>query len=276
MTSPPRPHPGHDPVTGGLPGQADNYVITGAADPAPDTPCPGPAAPRPLGWWYAYRDAIPDWFTPYLRLEAVAHRLREHADLLVPGLLQTPQYAYAVFQTRLATSDTERDRLIEVRLHRQRLLRRHLPPPPRLDVVLSEAVLLRVVGGPATMAGQLRRLHEASKQPYVTIRVVPLAAGAHHGAVAGAFTLLDFPPDNEPPVPSPDDGPTAVLPAGDRSSAGPSSLVYREFLTGALYLDDVTEVDAYQRIWTSLDTLALDEHQSRHLIDTIRREVHHG
>ncbi|MEO3746502.1 Scr1 family TA system antitoxin-like transcriptional regulator [Plantactinospora sp. B5E13] len=268
-------------------------MITGAADPASDTPCPGPAAPRPPGWWYAYRDAIPDWFTPYLRLEAVAHRLREHADLLVPGLLQTPEYAYAVFQTRLATSDDDRDRLTEVRLHRQRLLRRHLPPPPRLDVILSEAVLLRVVGGRATMAGQLRRLCEASELPYVTIRVVPLAAGAHHGAVAGAFTLLDFPPDNEPPdpsgvpspdneppnpsaVPSVDDGPTAVRPADEGSNAGPSSLVYREFLTGALYLDDVTEVDAYQRIWTSLDTLALDEHQSRHLIDTIRREVHHG
>ncbi|MEO3816599.1 DUF5753 domain-containing protein [Plantactinospora sp. B24E8] len=223
--------------------------------------------PRPAGWWYAYRDAIPDWFQPYLLLEAAAHQLREHADLLVPGLLQTPDYAYAVFQTRLATSGTERDHLVEVRLHRQHLLRRHLPPPPRLDVILSEAVLLRVVGSRATMAGQLRRLHEVSELPHASIRVVPLAAGAHHGTVAGAFNLLDFPPGDGPPdVSSPDDG----------STAEPSSVVYREFLTGALYLDEVTEVDAYRRIWTSLDTLALDEQQSRHLIDKVRKEVHHG
>ncbi|MEO3742456.1 DUF5753 domain-containing protein [Plantactinospora sp. B5E13] len=169
---------------------------------------------------------------------------------------------------------------MEVRLHRQHLLRRGSPPPPRLDVILTEAVLLRLVGRPAIMAGQLRRLGEASELPYVSIRVVPLAAGAHHGTVAGAFIMLDFPPDNGAPdpsvVPSPDDGPTAVLPADDGSSAGPSSLVYREFLTGALYPDEMTEADAYQRIWASLDALALDEHQSRHLINTIRTEVHHG
>jgi hypothetical protein len=122
--------------------------------------------------------------------------------------------------------------------------------------MLSEAVLLRVVGGPATMAEQLRHLVEMSRLPHVTIRVVSFAAGLHVGAVAGAFVLLDFPP-------------------GSRVEPEPS-VVYSESLTGALYLDRPTELAAYEEIWASLDSLALDQEQSRRLINKILEEVHHG
>ncbi|WP_353962217.1 DUF5753 domain-containing protein [Micromonospora sp. NBC_01655] len=114
----------------------------------------------------------------------------------------------------------------------------------RFDVVLSEAVLLRVVGGAVAMAEQLRHLVEASRLPHVSIRVAPLAAGPHDVAIAGSFVLLDFPlgirVDPEPPV------------------------VYRESLTGTLYLDRPAELAAYEKVWASLDALALGE------------EVHHG
>jgi hypothetical protein len=90
----------------------------------------------------------------------------------------------------------------------------------------------------------------------VSIRVVPLAAGPHQGSVAGSFVMLDFPPGNqttpEPPV------------------------VYCESWTGALYLDRAEEIAAYEKIWTSLDAVTLDEGQSRHLIGKIIGEVHHG
>ncbi|MEV1328536.1 helix-turn-helix transcriptional regulator [Micromonospora costi] len=208
------------------------------------------------GWWHAYGDTIPDWFELYVGLESAAGRLREHDDTLIPGLLQTRGYAAGVYRHRSGMADDEWERLVEVRRQRQALLRRRLPPPPRLDVVLSEAALLRVVGGPAAMAEQLRHLAEVGRLPHVSIRVVPLAAGLHFGAVAGSFVILDFPP-------------------GNRVEPEPS-VVYSESLTGALYLDRKEELTAYERIWASLDSLALDEGQSRRLITKISEEMHHG
>ncbi|MFI2712224.1 helix-turn-helix domain-containing protein [Micromonospora sp. NPDC018662] len=211
---------------------------------------------RAKGWWHAYGDTVPDWFALHAGLDAAASRLREHADTLVPALLQTRGYATAVCQPHPDRATEERDHLIEVRLCRRELLRRRLPPPPRFDVVLSEAVLLRVVGGPVTMAGQLRHLVEASRLPHVTIRVVPLAAGLPAGAVAGAFVLLDFP-------------------LGSRIEPDPP-VVCRESLTGALYLDRPAEVFAHETVWAGLDALALGEAESQRLIIKILEEVHHG
>ncbi|MCW3817878.1 helix-turn-helix domain-containing protein [Micromonospora sp. DR5-3] len=211
---------------------------------------------RAKGWWHSYGDTVPDWFELYVGLESAACRLREHDDALVPGLLQTRGYATAVCQHRPGLTEDERERVVEVRLQRQTLLLRRLPPPPRFDVMLSEAVLLRVVGSPATMAKQLRHLVEVSRLPHVSIRVLPLAAGLHYGAVAGAFVLLDFP-------------------LGNRVEPEPS-VVYSESLTGALYLDRKEELAAYEDVWASLDSLALDQEQSRHLIGKIMQEVYHG
>jgi transcriptional regulator with XRE-family HTH domain len=211
---------------------------------------------RAKGWWHSYGDTVPDWFELYVGLESAACRLREHDDTLIPGLLQTRGYALGVYGNRSGMTDDKRDRLVEVRLQRQALLQRRLPAPPRFDVMLSEAVLLRVVGSSAAMAEQLRHLLAMSRLPNVSIRIVPLAAGLHFGAVAGAFVMLDFPP-------------------GNRIEPEPS-VVYSESVTGALYLDRKEELAAYERIWTSLDALALDEHQSRQLINKITEEVHHG
>ncbi|MEV5823358.1 helix-turn-helix transcriptional regulator [Micromonospora haikouensis] len=214
------------------------------------------AETRAKGWWHSYGDAIPDWFEMYVGLEAAASRLREYDDTLIPGLLQTRGYAQGVYQHRSRISQEERDRLVDVRLQRQTLLERRLPPSPQFEVVLSEAVLLRVVGNPATMAEQLRHLLDAGKLPHVSIRVLPLAAGLHFGAVAGPFVMLDFPLRN-------------------RVEPEPS-VVYSESLTGALYLDRKEELAIYEEVWASLTSLALDEQQSRQLINKIIGEVHHG
>ncbi|MEH1017626.1 helix-turn-helix transcriptional regulator [Micromonospora sp. CPCC 206060] len=198
------------------------------------------------GWWHSYGDPLPHWFEVYPGLEAEACRLREYRDMLVPGLVQTREYAYAVRWDRPDLTEAERERRIGVRLRRQGLLRRRTPVPPRLEVVLSEAVLQRPVGSPATLVDQLHHLRDAGTLPHVSIRIVPLSAGPHFGAISGGFVLLDFP-------------------TGHRSEPDPS-VVYRESLTGALYLDQAHEVAAYEKAWASLDELALTEDESRELI----------
>ncbi|WBB81693.1 helix-turn-helix transcriptional regulator [Micromonospora sp. WMMD882] len=208
------------------------------------------------GWWHSYLDAIPEWFELYLDLESSTSRLREYDDTLIPGLLQTRGYARGVYQHRLRISEEERERLVEARLQRQTLLQRRLPPAPRFEVVVSESALLRVVGDPATMAEQLRHLIGMSTLPHIVIRVLPFSTGLHFGAVAGPFVVLDFP-------------------VGKRIDPAPS-IIYKESLTGALYLDRKEELAIYEEVWASLTSLALDEQQSRRLIDKITTEVHRG
>lgn len=155
------------------------------------------------GWWHSYGDAVPDWFELYVGLESAASRLREHDDTLVPGLLQTPGYTRGVYQNRPNMATDELEEVLEVRRRRQEILVRRLPKAPKLEWVLSEAVLLRRVGGPAVMAEQLDRLLERTELPNVSIRVLPLSAGAHYGALAGAFVMLDFHASTESSLISP-------------------------------------------------------------------------
>lgn len=208
------------------------------------------------GWWHSYGGAVPDWFEMYVGLESAACRLREHDDTLVPGLLQTPAYTRGVYQNRPNMPVDELEEVLEVRRRRQEILVRRLPKAPKLEWVLSEAVLLRRVGGSAVMAEQLDRLLERAELPNVSIHLLPLAAGAHYGALAGAFVMLDFP-------------------LGNRATPDPS-VVYSESVTGALYLDRPDEFAVYEKVWASLVGLALGEEESRRMIAKIKEEVHHG
>ncbi|AVT29333.1 transcriptional regulator [Plantactinospora sp. BC1] len=209
------------------------------------------------GWWHAYGDAIPEWFELYVGLESVASRLRFFKNTLIPGIVQTRGYAsgmYGIDQPEM--SDEDRERAVEVRLQRQSLLTRRLPPAPNVEMVLSEAVLLQPVGDRSLMVEQLQHMIEVADLPNVSVRVLPLAAGPHHGTVAGEFVLLDFP-------------------SGNRNTPEPP-IVYSESLTGALYLDRAAEYAAYEKVWASLSRLALDEGQSKNLINKFIGELTHG
>ncbi|GIG88432.1 helix-turn-helix domain-containing protein [Plantactinospora endophytica] len=209
------------------------------------------------GWWHAYGDAIPEWFELYVGLESAASRLRFFKDALLPGMVQTRDYALGLYRTDQPEMDEDgRERAVEARLQRQALLVRRLPPAPNVEIVLSEAALLRPVSARQVMIEQLEHLLTLSALPNVVIRVLPLAAGQHRGALAGSFIMLDFPPSN-------------------RSTPEPP-IVYCESLTGALYLDRPVEYAAYKKVWASLDALALDEGQSRSLINKIIGEMQHG
>lgn len=216
------------------------------------------AETKSKGWWHAYGDAVPSWFELYVGLESAAAHLRQYEETLIPGLLQTREYALGLARLdRPSATQEERERAVEVRLQRQSLLKRRLPKPPQLDAMLSEAVLRRTVGSRGVMVGQLSRLIEAAELPNVSIRVLPFAAGPHSGAVAGSFVILDFPATK-----------------GGRAAPEPP-VAYSESLTGALYLDKPDELAAYRAAWKSLETLALDEAQSTDMIKRIIGEMRH-
>lgn len=155
-------------------------------------------AERP-GWWEEYRDDLPTWFTLYVELEAQACAISTYQPTVVDGLLQTSDYARAVFAAgHPSPPPDEVERQIRIRLERQRQVLDR-PDPLRLSVVLCESVLRRAVGGSAVLAAQCDHLRELNRRDSVDIRVLTFATGAHP-AVRGHFTVLDLDSDADPDV----------------------------------------------------------------------------
>jgi transcriptional regulator with XRE-family HTH domain len=133
--------------------------------------------------------AFPDWFQDWAMKEAEAETLRWFEPLIVPGLLQTEDYARAIFRTRFRITSDEIDEQVAARLKRQEILTRD--EPPSFWVILDEWVLRRPVGGRYVMLEQVKRLVEAARQPHIVIEAIPADTGAHEG-VTGAFAIADF------------------------------------------------------------------------------------
>jgi DNA-binding XRE family transcriptional regulator len=128
---------------------------------------------------------IPGWFADWLEAERQAHTLRIWQPLIVPGLLQTAEYARALFVA--AGEDADRvEELITARLDRQVILDR--PKPPQVVTVLDEPVLHRLIGTPQIMADQLIHLAAVSERPSITIQMIPSDIGANAG-LSGGFQL---------------------------------------------------------------------------------------
>jgi transcriptional regulator with XRE-family HTH domain len=190
------------------------------------------------GWWQSY-DLD---FGTYVGLEADAIAIRRYQSTIVPGLLQTPDYARVVHEVVIPEIDRQRvDELVKVRMTRQKLLTQD--PALRFWVVLDEAVLHRVVGGPVVMSAQLDKLIRVTDLPNVTIQVIPFGAGAHP-AMDSTFSMLDF----SGPVPS---------------------VVYVEGLVGWIYIDNQRDIARYQEVFERLCTIALNPKESVDLIARI-------
>lgn len=204
---------------------------------------------RGKSWWHDYTcSALPQWFGLYVSLEDGARLIRAYEPELVPGLLQTREYAQVVVRTPTGLpGETDPGERVGVRMRRQEVLAR--PRAPELSVVLNEAVLRRPVGGARVMAGQLRHLVRMSESSTVLVRVLPWAAGTNGGLVAGTgFTMFSFPTDPR--------------------TGGPiePDLAYVETLTGAMYLNRPDEVAAYTAVWDDLEAKALDRAASISMI----------
>jgi transcriptional regulator with XRE-family HTH domain len=132
---------------------------------------------------------FPSWFRPFAQHEAEATALRTFELVLVPGLLQTPEYARVLLSTRVGTSEEDVEQLVAARIERQAILDRD--DPPLLWVVLDEGVLRRPIGDRKVMRAQVEHLVEMAGRPSVVIQVVPGEVGAHEG-VNGSFVIADF------------------------------------------------------------------------------------
>ncbi|WP_157431801.1 helix-turn-helix domain-containing protein [Actinomadura hibisca] len=136
--------------------------------------------------YYMRREHLLEWFEKYMQLELEAKEIKAFQPLIVPGLLQTPEYASALLETG-ELEDV--DKALQARMKRRDLLTRQSSAPPHLWVLLDQAVIQRPVGGAAVMREQLQHLIDVSHLRHVSIRVVATAAGAHIGMEGGFLTL---------------------------------------------------------------------------------------
>jgi transcriptional regulator with XRE-family HTH domain len=202
---------------------------------------------RRRGWWHSYADVMADGFEVYVDLEAEASALRTYESQLVPGLLQTAEYAKAVLTAAWVTTEAEEiARRMAVRTRRQELALAR-DRPLQLWAVLDEAALRRVVGGPEVMHAQLTRLAEAARQTNITLQVLPFGVGAHI-AMLGTFVLVSFPEQGDPDI------------------------VYIETDTSSLYLEEPQEIGRYGEIFDHLRATALSPRDSAAFIDAVASE----
>lgn len=148
------------------------------------------------GWWSRYGDTLSGPYATYIGFESEACEVLAYDTLVVPGLLQTEEYARAIFDASASTGDRV-DRRLQIRLARQELL--YKEQPLRLWAICDESVLYRRIGGEAVLRGQLKHLQEIADLPNVTIQLLSFAGGAYAGMV-GAFSILRFPADQDPDI----------------------------------------------------------------------------
>jgi transcriptional regulator with XRE-family HTH domain len=195
------------------------------------------------GWWQEYREVLPAAYRDFITLETDAHRARTLETTVVPGLLQTPEYARELTSSVLPQLGRRQvEALVDVRIARQVVLR--ADPPLELWAVLDEAVLRRVVGGPRVMAAQLRHLAGIGSLPHVRLQVLPFSAGGHIG-VTGPFVIFSFP------------------------RIADLDVVVLDHLMSSLYLDRKEDIRAYSAAFDRLHSHALPHEDSLALISSI-------
>ncbi|MFF5212339.1 helix-turn-helix domain-containing protein [Streptosporangium sp. NPDC000396] len=141
-------------------------------------------------WERLTRAASPWWFRGWLDIEQEAHTLHTWEPLVVPGLLQTEDYARAVIRGEPGITDEQMEKAVAARMERQKIFAR--ANSPLFMAVIDEGVLHRPIGGREVMRRQLERLMEAIESPRIGIQVVPLALGVTTG-ILGGFVIAQLP-----------------------------------------------------------------------------------
>ncbi|MDQ0936342.1 transcriptional regulator with XRE-family HTH domain [Streptomyces turgidiscabies] len=199
------------------------------------------------GWWYKYRDVLPDWFSAYVSLESEATVIRLYEPHYVPGLLQTDDYAAALLRIGFPNESPEEiRRRVALRLKRQDLLDK--PEAPAIWAVLDETVLRRPVGGAEMMRAQIDHIGEMLEYPKVRIQIMRFAAGPHPGAF-GPFHYFRFGFSELPDV------------------------VYTESLAGAQYFDQPADVVTYLEVLDRMSVQAEPVARTREILAALRKEL---
>lgn len=196
------------------------------------------AAEQDRGWWQRQgHGVVPPWLSLFVGLEAGASTIRAYEATVIPGLLQTPEYAAATVRADLVPqTDEQVAELTAVRVSRQRALARR-PNPLRLWAIVDEAALHRVADSPEVMAAQIDHLIGLMERSNIQLQVLPFSIGVVPYTF-GPLQILDFPWPTDPGV------------------------VYVEHRDGAVFLEEAHEVVAHSLVFQHLATLALPQDES--------------
>jgi transcriptional regulator with XRE-family HTH domain len=196
-------------------------------------------------WLQQHGARLPKQLRTLIGHEDKATKISQFESTLVPGLLQTPQYARALLVEAGTVPEEEIGERVDARMGRHALFGR--PHPPMLTFFIHEFVLRLPVGGREVMSDQLHHLLRMSVRSYLRLRVVPASRGAH-AAIQGSFRLMEF-PDIKP-------------------------VAYLETETSSVFLELPEEISAYRTILARLEDTALDEGQSKEFIANMAIELY--
>jgi hypothetical protein len=198
-------------------------------------------------WWRKHSAVVnTTQYGGYLELESSATTLRSYEPQLIPGLLQTPEYARQVITAmRVDLNAKQIEALVEVRMSRQALLADE--DAPKLWAVIDEAAVRRIEPRPAVLKGQLEYLLEMEERTNINVQLLPFDAGFHSG-LYGSFTLIGYPEPNP-------------------------AVVWVEGLTNSVYFEDETDVDRYVEVFDHLRATSLGPSETRARIASMIREL---
>lgn len=200
------------------------------------------------GWWHSYRGVLSPVYEDLISLEHEAATVRTWQMGVIPGLLQTAEYAREIITATAMSEAVESrvDSLVDVRLARQSVLTREAPV--KLWAVIAESALHTRCVGAGVMRDQLGRLLERGQRPHVTIQVLPADSPPHAGQM-GSYSLLSFEEGTDLDV------------------------VHAESLTSALYVEDPRDVGVYRQAFEELTSVALSPELSADRIAEIREHI---
>ncbi|MEU7580763.1 helix-turn-helix transcriptional regulator [Streptomyces sp. NPDC041068] len=194
-------------------------------------------------WWTDFSDVLNPTFTQYLGYESAANSIRTYHPIVMPGYLQTEDYAEALLAPRVPEERARR--VVELRTARQERLFEG-DDTPETFLIVDEAALRRRIGTPAVMRHQLQHLKEMMELPRVTVQILPFSAGAHYSTL-GSFVLLGFKDDDD--------------------------LLWVEHAAGSLAIrDDHALLARYQECFGTINDLALSDDDAIRFIDRVAAE----
>ncbi|ATL69891.1 helix-turn-helix domain-containing protein [Nocardia terpenica] len=192
-------------------------------------------------WLAPFGDVFPNWFKIFVGLEGLASRVFTYKQTLLPGQLQTSEYATALLDGNLRVAPMDAPQVVAARMARQRVAAER--NPLQFCAVIEEYVLDRIVGGPEVMRSQLEHVLELMERDNVELHVMPVSVTVHDG-LDGEVMLLDF--------------------------DAAQSIGYIEYPAGAIYVQQLDQIALYKMAADRLCRAALSVSESA---EVIRRRI---